>query len=193
MALRVVLDACVLYPVSLRDALLRLAESGFYQPIWSDVILEEMKNAVLRSRPDIDESRFDRMIQQMRSAFPEAEVRGWEPLKEQMTNHEGDRHVLAAAVRSRADLIVTGNVKHFPPNSCEPYCVDVVEPDDFLCQLFEVSPHSVLAMIERLSEDTSDPPLEVVQVIESLRRSAPEFAGIIEVAFRESSSAAGDS
>lgn len=71
------LDACVLYPVLLRDTLLRLAERGLYQAIWSPDILEEMVGAILRDRPDLDRRDLDGVVEAMRAAFPEAEVTGY--------------------------------------------------------------------------------------------------------------------
>lgn len=102
MALRVVLDACVLYPVALRDSLLRLAELDLLQIVWSRRILDEMRAAILRRRPDIGSPKIDLMTDAMRTAFPEAQVDGWEALEGEMLNHTDDRHVLALAVQARA-------------------------------------------------------------------------------------------
>jgi hypothetical protein len=45
----VVVDANVLYPLTLRDTVLRAAAAGFYQLRWSADILEEMeRNLVLK-------------------------------------------------------------------------------------------------------------------------------------------------
>ncbi len=106
MAIRVVLDACVLYPVALRDSLLRLAELDLLQVLWSRHILDEMKLAILRRRPDIASSKIDLMIDAMRTAFPEAEVDGWEALESDMFNHPDDRHVLALAVHAWAQAVL---------------------------------------------------------------------------------------
>ena len=45
----VVLDACVLYPFHLRDALLRTAEKGLYRVHWSATILDEAVRNLVRS------------------------------------------------------------------------------------------------------------------------------------------------
>jgi predicted nucleic acid-binding protein len=119
-ALRVVLDACVLYPVALRDSLLRLAELGLLQIVWSMRILDETKLAILRRRPDIASSKIDLMIDATRTAFPEAEIDGWEALAGEMLNHPDDRHVLALAVHARAQAVVTANLRHFPLKPANP-------------------------------------------------------------------------
>jgi len=55
----------------------------------------------------------DRRIRQMTWAFPDAMVTGYESLVDAMTNHPKDRHVLAAAVRANAEVIVTFNLSDF--------------------------------------------------------------------------------
>lgn len=108
------LDANVLVPNALRDTLLRVAEADFYRPLWSQGILAETRRTILRLRPSVDPERLDAMFACMNEAFSDALVAGYESLVEGMTNDMGDRHVLAAAVAGRADVIVTNNVKHFP-------------------------------------------------------------------------------
>lgn len=176
MPVRVVLDACVLYPVALRDLLLRMAEAGLFQIVWSDRILKEMKDAILRNRPDIAPAKIDHMVTLMREAFPEAETSGWEALESTMANDERDRHVLALAVHSQANMIVTSNLKHFPRNSCEPYGLEPVDPDWFLCHMLQCDPFTVAAVLSVFSEDTCKPPLSVEAILDILERSVPRFA-----------------
>lgn len=107
-----ILDTCVLYPVYLCDTLLRLAEAEAYRPLWSaDVFTELRRNLVERG---VREERVDRRIGEMVRSFPDAMVTGYEALTGDMTNDPKDRHVLAAAVRAHAEVIVTFNVTDFP-------------------------------------------------------------------------------
>ena len=176
MALRVVLDACVLYPVALRDCLLRLAELDLLQIVWSRRIFDEMKAAILRRRPDIDSSKIDLMIDMMRTTFPEAEVDGWEALEGQMRNDPDDRHVLALAVHAQAQMVVTANLKHFAADACDPYAIEAITPDDLLCRLLESSASTVIRVIRQFSEDTSNPPMSVDEILQAIGRSTPLFA-----------------
>jgi hypothetical protein len=73
-----VLDACVLVPTALCDTLLRLAEDGFFRPLWSQRILREVEDAVLRIRPSVTEQAVRRRTEQMDGAFVDASVEGWE-------------------------------------------------------------------------------------------------------------------
>ncbi|MDG4833598.1 PIN domain-containing protein [Solwaraspora sp. WMMD1047] len=108
------LDANVLVPNVLRDTLLLVAESGLYRPLWSGDILAEVRRTVLRLRPDIRPDRLDYTFSRMNEAFEGACVTGYQSIIPHMSNDDGDRHVLAAAVVGRADLIVTRNLSDFP-------------------------------------------------------------------------------
>lgn len=114
MAIKVLLDACVLVPMHLRNLLLSLAQEEFFDPIWSDNILQETQRALRDDIPGMTAEKAAEQVQRMRIAFPHAEVTGHEGLIRAMTNHRKDRHVLAAAVKGGADLLVTANVRDFP-------------------------------------------------------------------------------
>ena len=87
------LDTCTLYGAYLCDSLLRLAEAGTYRPLWSADVLDELERAlVVRG---LEKKAVTHRIGEMRRAFPDAEVRGYENLVERMTCDPKDRHVLA--------------------------------------------------------------------------------------------------
>lgn len=98
-----VLDACALVPIRLATTLLWLAESGLYQPLWWEPILDE----VYRTLPNVGvpPEHARRRIAMMREAFgAEALVDEFDDLIDEMGCHPKDRHVLAAAVRGGANL-----------------------------------------------------------------------------------------
>jgi predicted nucleic acid-binding protein len=179
------LDACVLYPSSLRDLLLRLGERGLFRPLWSTKIIDEMVDAVLRNRPDLDRSKLTRTVGLMREFFPDAEVAGFQEIVDVMTNDEGDRHVLAAAVRGRADVIVTRNVRHFPPKSLEPYDMLVQTPDEFLIHQFTLSPDVVVQELRNQAESNRQPPRTMPELLDSLAVVAPSFCDLVRQSLEE--------
>jgi hypothetical protein len=125
-----VLDACVLVPIALADTLLRIAEKGLYRPLWSDRILTEAQAATEEIHPGIDTGK---RFAQMREAFDDALVSGWEELEGGLSlPDEDDRHVLAVAIRGGAQGIITANAKDFPAAALEPLGLEAVHPDDFL-------------------------------------------------------------
>lgn len=141
MPFEIVLDTCTLYPAHLRDTLLRLAERGFYRPLWSDDILEELHRSLLVVNIPIES--VDRLLVEMRSAFCYARVKGYRSLIDSMTCHPKDRHVLAAAVRARAAAIVTFNMGDFPTESTSPFDIEVIHPDVFLLEPLDIAPSTV--------------------------------------------------
>jgi predicted nucleic acid-binding protein len=167
----------VLYPAYLRDVLLRLAQAEIFQVRWSEQILDEMARNVKASTDSSLHTHVDRTIELMKKHFPEAMVTGYEDLIPSMTNHPEDRHVLAAAIEGRADLIVTSNLRHFPPESCEPHDIDVQPPDDFLCYQWDVGdPEYVVRVLRHWASQLSNPPLTLEQLLEILARSTPKFS-----------------
>lgn len=151
-----VLDTNALYPFSLRDTLLRLAELELYTPLWSERILEEMRRNLVERQ--IADEQAERILSAMRGAFEEAEVDAGEidRLEPAMTNDPKDRHVLAAAVAAGSELIVTFNLDDFPAEACEPLGVEAIHPDDFLIDLHDLSPDGVRAALDPFTTMASE-------------------------------------
>src|SRR5690348_13012236 len=102
----VVVDANVLFPLTLRDTILRAAAAGFFQLRWTAEILDEMeRNLVATGTMPADKA--SRLRTTMEKYFPEAEVTGYEPLIAAMRNDAKDRHVAAAAVKAGAQVVAT--------------------------------------------------------------------------------------
>ena len=159
MAFAAVLDACVLYPFSLRDTLLRLAEHELYDPYWSQAILSEMTRSLITNQVVLPESAH-RIADLMRTAFDDATVpaRPIRQLEPSMTNHPKDRHVLATAVVAHAEVIVTSNLKDFPQASCQPLGIEAIHPDDFLQILYAKDRDQVLDVLRQQAADLSTRP-----------------------------------
>ena len=131
---KVVLDACVLYPFTIRDVLLEAAASAFYQVYWSETILDEsLRNLIKDGR--MTEEQTAKLSATMRRAFPEAQVTDYENLIPSMRNDKKDRHVVAAAVKAGAQVIVTSNKRDFYDL---PSGIEVQTPDEFLSNLFDL-------------------------------------------------------
>jgi len=128
----VVVDANVLFPFTLRDTRLRAAAAGFYQLRWTAEILDEMERNLVRTGTTTAD-KAARLRAMMEKYFPEAEITGYESLVSAMRNDAKDRHVVAAAVKAGAQVIVTANLKDFVPL---PDGVEAQSPDEFLCNLF---------------------------------------------------------
>lgn len=178
----VVLDACVLIPASLRDTLLRAAEQGMYRLQWSDSILAEVsRNLVKRDMTSFEDAQC--LINEMQQFFDEATVRNFEALVPCMTNDEKDRHVLAVAVMSKSQVIVTSNIQDFPDTALDPFGIEAQTPDEFLTHIFDLYPKRLLTILTEQSQDLVDPPISVQEILEELTLHAPEFVSIISSYF----------
>ncbi len=172
----VVLDACVLYPLPLRDTLLRAAQQNLYAVRWSRRILDEVARNLVNDRRATPEQAMS-LISAMERAFEDAEVpeAAIVSLESAVTNEPGDRHVLAAAVASDAEAIVTSNVRHFPAAACEPVGVEVVHPDAFLRELHERAPAKIRVALTEQVAALSRPPLSETQLLDLPAATVPEF------------------
>jgi hypothetical protein len=110
------------------------------------VLAELRRNLVKRNIPA---AQVDRRITQMSRSFPDAIVTGYESLIDGMTDDPKDRHVLAAAVRSHAEVIVTFNLNDFPGDALKPYDIVAVHPDDFLLGQLDLYPGPTTRALSR--------------------------------------------
>ncbi|KVR37018.1 PIN domain-containing protein [Burkholderia multivorans] len=164
-------DACVLYPAPLRDFLMRLALSGCFRARWSAHITDEWKRNLLDNRPDLTAEQLDRTSSLMDRAIPDAVVTGYESLIAGLVLPDAnDRHVLAAAIRCNASVIVTFNRKDFPEEALLPYGIEAQHPDEFVDNLFDLEPAVVVAAARRQREALKQPPLTADRYLEILRR-----------------------
>lgn len=170
----VVLDANVLYGVLTTDILLTTAGRRLYRAHWTEAILDEAKRNVLAKRPDLNPSAVGRRFAAMQRAMPEAMLDGpAEQLVEAMTNDAGDRHVLAAAVAAKAEVIVTENTRHFPAEACEPYGIQTRTLDEFITDLVSLNAADVWASIEEMTSRRTNPPLTIVEICNILDGHIP--------------------
>jgi predicted nucleic acid-binding protein len=169
------LDTCVLYPAYLADTLLRLAEASAYRPLWSaDVLAELRRNLIERGIPP---DRVDRRIALMTRSFPDALVTGYGSLVDGMANDPKDRHVLAAAVRANAEVLVTFNIKDFPEPALKPYDIVAVHPDEFLLDQLDLYPGLTMAVLRQQAASYRREPTSVPGVLVLLERTGvPRFA-----------------
>lgn len=113
---------------------------------------------------------------EIRKHFPEAWVEGYEGLIPEMANHEKDRHVLAAAVRADANVIVTYNLKDFMPAALAPHGIDAHGPSAFLKALYAIDPEAVLQTLEEQAAAIGRP---LEYLLRRLRVNAPGFVAMM--------------
>lgn len=129
--MRVLLDTCVLYPPMLRNLLLALAARGLFDPLWSDGIAAEWLHLAARDGAMGVPALLDRMA----ARWPDGKVAPGDPAVLELPD-SGDRHILAAAITGRADLILTDNLRDFPARALAPHGLRARAPDDFAMDLW---------------------------------------------------------
>ncbi len=172
------LDACVLFPMYLRDTLLRCAEAGLLEPRWSASILDELRTALTRR---VGAMAARRITVAISGAFPEAATPVPHDLMARMTNDPGDHHVLAAAVAARAEVIITDNVRHFGPQACASSGVRAITADTFLVGLLTRHPEQLLAVVRVQAREYDQPPMSLGELLTRLEKSAPRFADLARI------------
>jgi len=143
--LTALLDANVLYPAGVRDLLLRLALADLFRAKWTVAIEDEWIRNLQAHRPDISPERLERLKHLMHAHVRDAIVDGYQTLTPALTGlpDPDDRHVLAAAIVGRADVIVTFNVKDFPASALESYGSQAQHPDNFVRHFIDVNETNV--------------------------------------------------
>ena len=166
-----VYDACVLYPAPLRDFLMWLALSGRFRARWTKEIHCEWKRNLLKNRTDLTMEQLDRTSDLMDRAIPEACVIDYEDLVTGLTLPDrDDRHVLAAAIRCGAGVIVTFNLKDFPDVLLAPFGIEAQHPDEFVENLFHLDPSVVVAAAQRQRQQLKNPVMDIESFLNLLQR-----------------------
>lgn len=158
----VVYDACVLYPAPLRSLLIYLAMTDLYRARWSRQIHEEWMRSLLAQRSDLSWEKLERVRELMDEHTRDAVVEGFEPLINGLKLPDpNDRHVLACAIHSGAEAIITFNLKDFPDAIVADYDIRAIHPDEFLSDMMALSPGDVIQAAQRHRKSLQHPPFDV--------------------------------
>ncbi|MDT8385441.1 MAG: PIN domain-containing protein [Gammaproteobacteria bacterium] len=162
-----VFDACVRYPAPLRDLLMSVAMTEQFRARWTAEIHEEWTRNLLANRTDLDAAQLQRTVKLMNMAVPDCLVENYEGLIESLDLPDrADRHVLAAAIKSQADVIVTSNLKDFPEATLKQYAIEAQSPDTFLNHLFDLNPTAFCSVVKQQRERPHNPEYSAGQLLE---------------------------
>lgn len=151
--MRILLDACVLYPTVLRGILLDLAENGAFTPLWSARILNEWSRAAIRNAPHT-EPLVGAEIALLSANWPNAGVTIGEADRNLWLPDENDIHVLQAAIDGRADQLLTANTQDFPTRILSSHGILRRAPDEFLLELAHAMPEQMAQSLENIRTQT---------------------------------------
>jgi predicted nucleic acid-binding protein len=165
-----VLDACVLYPPSLRDILMWQATVRSYSPRFTEEINAEWVRNVLADNSATSRAKLERTCRLMEKVYPRSLVSGYEVHIPTITLLDpDDRHVLAAAIHSSASYIVTYNLSDFPASALDCHNVSAIHPDIFLSALFDNGADRFLRGVRYHRSTLKNPPKSTQDYIDTLR------------------------
>lgn len=170
---KVVLDACVLANYGVANLLLLLAEKPrLYLPVWSEEILAETRRTQLGPL-GWPQHVADSFQTELRRAFPESLAEGYEHLTDKCMNDAKDRHVLACAVHSKAEVILTFNLRDFSDAALSPWGVTAKHPQEYLLTLFDLEPLHVMHQLGGIAQKRG---CTLEDHLIDLGRFVPEFS-----------------
>lgn len=175
-------DACVLYPAPLRDLLLQLAMTDLFRAKWSADIHEEWIRNVLEQRPDLQKEQLAKTRDLMDRSTRDALVDNYAGLIPSLNLPDpDDRHVLAAAIRGRCDVIVTYNLKDFPPDYLRTFDLEAQHPDEFIGHLCNLRPDAVCHAAKLCRGRLCKPPKSVDEYIGTMaQQRLPELVRFLD-------------
>ena len=177
----VVYDANVLYPAPLRDFLMQLALTDLFRARWSADIHDEWMCSVLEARPDLTRGQLERTRDLMNQHVRDCIVEGYESLTPSLELPDpDDRHVLAAAIHANASVIVTFNLKDFPPEYVAQYGIEAQHPDEFITHLIDLNQARVCAAAEEQRRSLRHPPKTIEEYLDTLlRQGLPQTTALL--------------
>jgi len=148
---------------------MRLAVKKAFAARWTEEIHAEWIRNLLADRPDLSPERLQRTRALMDKYSDDCLVTGYEGLIEELKLPDpNDRHVLAAAIKAKASVIITANLKDFPGETLRKFGITAQHPDDFIAALFDLSPDAVIDAMRRHRAALKKPPKTPQQYVETL-------------------------
>lgn len=156
-------DACCLAGALKRNLLLTLAEAEFFRLRWSKTILDETEQAIAEiltaKGAATPAAHAAKARTNMETAFQDADVGDYDSMlcACDVLPDPGDAHVLAAALKTQAAIIVTDNLKDFPAALLAPLNLEARSADAFIADTIALDPGRAVAAIRRLRERLQRP------------------------------------
>jgi predicted nucleic acid-binding protein len=165
-----VLDTNVIYPIDIRDILFWFASYDLFTPKWSKHIFNEWENVMIRK--GIPDEEIKKRLKKAQLAFPDALVDNYEPLVNSLElPDEKDRHVLAAAIKTNANIIVTNNIKDFPSAYLAGFGIAAKTADDFISDTIDLNNNLALEAFRAMVLNRTNPNLDEFEILDRLRKN----------------------
>lgn len=167
----VVYDACVLYPNTLRDLLMELAVRDLYRAKWTAEIHDEWIRNLNNNKPHLTIDKLYRVRNLMNANVRDCLVTDYEWLVDNLDLPDpNDCHVLAAAIKAKAEVIVTTNLKDFPKSELDKHNVEAQHQDTFIANLIDLHPLQVIDAVQKCHHRRKKPPCTFEEYLMRLQK-----------------------
>ena len=178
----VIYDTNALYPQCLRDILIRLAQKDLFRAKWTEDILIELKRNLIEAAKEragktglpqtLTQEKVEQLTQMMNEAVRDSLVIGYHDIEKGLSLPDPkDKHVLAAAIKAKADVIVTWNLKDFPREILAQYDIEAQTPDFFVGHIFDLDEEAVIRAVREQRESLKRPPYTPLEMLASYSRN----------------------
>lgn len=165
-----VLDTNVIYPIDIRDLLFWFASYELFSPKWSKHIFDEWKSVM--ERKGVSAAEIEKRMSKAHLAFPDALVENYEALVESLKLPDAkDRHVLAAAIKTNANVIVTNNLKDFPKDYLANFGLTAKTADDFITDTIDLNNALAVEAFRALVLNRTNPNLDEFEILDRFRKN----------------------
>lgn len=179
---RVYLDTNVLFPMTLMDLMLSMAEDFHHDLVWCDFLLDEWERVIVREkRRSPEQARA--ITDAIRRAFPSGRVApgDYEPIIETVPGPDPDDRVHgAAALAGGATALITANLRHFDGPFFAEHFVIIETPESYLLRRLEVAPDHLIETVKRVVAMKTRPRWTLSDYMQRVDRAgATRFASAI--------------
>lgn len=165
-----IIDTNVIYPIEIRDVIFWFAHYNMFTMKWSKLIFNEWEEVMRRK--NIDEIEIVKRINRASQAFPDALVENYQILIHSLELKDiKDKHVLAAAIKANANIIVTNNLKDFPEDYLMNFGLEAKSADDFLADIIDLNPILAVKAFRELVLNRKNPIMDEYQVLGAMRKN----------------------
>jgi len=177
-----VYDACVLYPFHLRNLLIQCAVDRLVDARGTDAIHDEWIRSLATGSSAVSLERLQRTRDLMNTVLPDATVSGYEAYLDKVSLHDpDDRHVVAAAIAAGASLIITWNVRDFPPGELAEHKLRCQTPDTLLMNLYADLPDLAIESTQRARTNLTRTRPSAASFVEALQSQGLErFSSVMK-------------
>jgi predicted nucleic acid-binding protein len=168
--MRLLLDANVLYPSTLRDLFLTLSRQGKFELYWSDRIIQEWLNNIRPTLPHHQKPLLNKIVADIKADFSASWVYDHEGiLINTQLKDQDDIHVIEAAIKAKVDYILTFNTRDFPNSILKKHNIRAVHPDRFLSDRILADKHELVQAIELICNSDRYEKYSPSQIVDLLK------------------------